>query len=99
MNVIIDRCNTSKGDRKMWLNEARREGVTVTECIFLDIEVDECKRRAQNRRNHPTLSSDKAAEVIDSFGGGLSSPTEYEGFQKVTIITDQEHNLELKSED
>lgn len=40
----------------------------------MDTPLDVCKRRAQERKNHPTLDSEKAEDVIDKFARGLTQP-------------------------
>ncbi|ELR14504.1 basic helixloop-helix (bHLH) family protein [Acanthamoeba castellanii str. Neff] len=86
-SVIVDRCNFSAGDRKMWVTEAKRYGATHIEAIYFDVPKEECIRRASLRRGHPTLSAAKAEEVISEFSGAFALPTKYEGFAQVTALT------------
>jgi len=96
-SVIVDRCNASQGDRKIWITEAKRQGAKQIEVVYFDVPAEECVRRASNRRKHPTLSGGNAEEVIQSFSGSFAPPTQYEGFTNVTIVaTDQEIRQEIK---
>jgi predicted kinase len=71
--VIMDRCNVHPKERKMWVTEAKKY-TTHVDCLFLNTPIDECKRRAKERKNHPTLDIDKVDEVIDDFARGLQEP-------------------------
>eukprot|EP01123_Difflugia_compressa_P003117 TRINITY_DN1399_c0_g2_i1.p1 TRINITY_DN1399_c0_g2~~TRINITY_DN1399_c0_g2_i1.p1 ORF type:complete len:173 (-),score=35.07 TRINITY_DN1399_c0_g2_i1:124-642(-) len=83
VNVVLDRCNTMEKERKMFITEAKKQGATQIEVLFLDMGVDECKRRVQERRNHPTLSPENGDEVIDSFLRGFKPPGHWEGYSKM----------------
>lgn len=90
-SVIVDRCNPHDKERKMWITEAKKLGIEkdCIESVFLDISDTECIKRVQNRKGHPTLSGDKAEEVISSFGTSLKAPTDYEGFGKIHVIQNE----------
>jgi len=96
--VIIDRCNVHPKERKMWVNEAKKYTTNV-DCLFMNTPIDECKRRAKERKNHPTLDIDKVDEVIDEFSRGLQEPKGYEGpYANVYIVsTPDEAKQILKS--
>jgi len=82
-NVVLDRCNTMEKERKMFITEAKKLGATQIEVLFLDIDVDECKRRVSQRHTHPTLSPENGDEVIDSFLKGFKAPGHWEGYTKM----------------
>lgn len=86
-NVIVDRCNVHSKDRKMWITEAKRLGVSNFECVFFNVPAEECITRVKNRKSHPTLKADNAEKVIKSFEKGLEKPIEKEGFSKIHVIS------------
>jgi predicted kinase len=88
-SVIVDRCNVHDKERKIWTNDAKRFGIQkeTMECLFINTPMEECIKRVQNRKKHPTLSPENGEEVIKSFGGSLKPPTEYEPFNKIHEAT------------
>jgi predicted kinase len=78
LSVVIDRCNTQTKERKMWIMEAQKYTAKIF-CLYLNTSADECKRRARDRRGHPTLRSNDAEEVIDHFKRGFQMPEKREG--------------------
>jgi len=81
-SCIIDRCNVTPSERRLWLQHANRaldkgvvKNVTVNfEAVWMATPPEVCKERARARVAHETLSSEKADEVIDSFCRGLRPP-------------------------
>ncbi len=85
--VIIDRCNVHAKERKMWLTDAKKAGVTHFEAVYLNPGVEECKRRVRERKKHPTLSPENGDAVIDDFAKSLAPPEAWEGFDKISVVT------------
>lgn len=78
--VVIDRCNISRIQRRVWLGIAD-ECESCVGCIWLDVDKDECGSRVLKRFNHPSLPAERSSlAVIDSFHESLESPVEAEGF-------------------
>jgi len=78
--VVIDRCNISRLQRKVWLGIADDHSAGVG-CVWLDIDPEECGQRVLQRFGHPTLPADDSSlAVIDSFRNTLERPMEAEGF-------------------
>lgn len=81
-SCVVDRCNVTPSDRRLWMQHARRacekgiiKGVELHfEAVWMSTPVQECKRRAQSRQAHETLSPENADAVIDSFCRGLRPP-------------------------
>ncbi|KAL6062242.1 Polynucleotide phosphatase/kinase, variant 2 [Balamuthia mandrillaris] len=79
-SVVIDRCNGSSGDRKMWLNEAKRLGVSADRIHVLHFatNAEDCIARVQKRQNHPTLQPERvslASFMLLSFTSFFFFPT------------------------
>ena len=91
-SVCIDRCNIHPKERKMWINETRMvlddKSFRNFDLIWVSTSVDECKRRAKERRNHPTLDTEKADEVIDEFARGFKPPQPFEGYVNLFDVSD-----------
>lgn len=91
-NIILDRCNSSKDQRKWWIDTAKRYGVSEIECIFVDTPITECELRILSRENHPTIkksmSIKKKLSIIAKFAKSIQKPELSEGFTKITIINE-----------
>ena len=82
-SVILDRCNPFGKERRGWIRDAQKVyNSVVAEAVYLNVPVDECKRRISTRKNHPTLAGDRADAVVDEFFGILQPPEVYEGSKK-----------------
>eukprot|EP01091_Cochliopodium_minus_P020982 TRINITY_DN9387_c0_g1_i1.p1 TRINITY_DN9387_c0_g1~~TRINITY_DN9387_c0_g1_i1.p1 ORF type:complete len:185 (-),score=37.84 TRINITY_DN9387_c0_g1_i1:29-583(-) len=86
-NIVLDRCNVHAKDRKMWVNyvdsvvktEIKKTTINVKYIlIHVNTSVEECKKRAKERKIHPTLDVEKADEVIDMFAKGFRPPEVWE---------------------
>lgn len=78
--VVIDRCNVSRIQRRVWLGVADEFQVCAG-CIWLDTHRQECARRVLSRFGHQTLPADSSSlDVIDAFEERMESPVEAEGF-------------------
>src|SRR5262249_14724623 len=65
--VILDRCNTSAVDRKLWLQLASNWAIAPV-CIWFDYDRDVCLNRAQCRANHPTLTpGSRVRNAVEQF--------------------------------
>eukprot|EP00933_Yihiella_yeosuensis_P024872 TRINITY_DN19287_c0_g1_i1.p1 TRINITY_DN19287_c0_g1~~TRINITY_DN19287_c0_g1_i1.p1 ORF type:complete len:532 (-),score=102.18 TRINITY_DN19287_c0_g1_i1:222-1817(-) len=106
-SCIVDRCNVTPSDRRLWLQHARKavekgtiKGVTLHfEAVWMATPPEVCKKRARSRENHDTLSPDQADRVIDDFCRGLRPPERsgQEPYDAVHFIAEDEHaNLLFK---
>jgi len=78
--VVIDRCNISRIQRRVWLNVADEHSSGVG-CIWLDLDAAFCGERVLQRFGHSTLPAEKSSlRVIADFGERLENPMEAEGF-------------------
>lgn len=78
--VVIDRCNVSRLQRKVWLGLADEYRVAAG-CLWLDVDEKECGKRVLERFGHRTLPSNcDSLHVISSFRERLERPMEAEGF-------------------
>lgn len=89
-NVIIDRTNINKMQRKIWIDLAKEFGVKEINCVFLKVDPEECIKRIHERKNHPTIkeleSLDKKKEIVYNFVKSFEMPEIEEGFDKILII-------------
>jgi len=78
--VVIDRCNISRVQRRVWLGVADEFEVGAA-CLWLDVAPQECGIRVLERFGHETLPAEESSlQVIDSFAQRLERPVEAEGF-------------------
>lgn len=81
--MILDRCNTSKADRRDWLNLANLWSLSPV-CIWLDYDKDLCISRAQNRAGHPNLPpGGRVLKAIEQMEKAFVRPTLEEGFSAI----------------
>lgn len=89
-DVIIDRTNIDKRQRKVWTNLAKFYGVQNVECILLKVEPKECIKRINGRKNHPTIPSelplDKKMHIVYTFIKSYEEPSLDEGFNSITVV-------------
>ncbi len=88
--IVIDRTNISKAQRKIWIDLAKSYKADSIECVYLHVDKDECVKRICDRKNHPTIlesdSFEKKQAIVYSFYDDLELPSLDEGFNKVTFI-------------
>ncbi|KAF9567727.1 ATP dependent DNA ligase [Agrocybe pediades] len=84
--IILDRCNTSSGDRKSWLDLASIWSTSPV-CIWFDYDRELCTSRAQMRAGHPTLPpGSRVRNAVDQMSKIFSRPTFQEGFKTIVTI-------------
>ncbi|KIP03202.1 hypothetical protein PHLGIDRAFT_252469 [Phlebiopsis gigantea 11061_1 CR5-6] len=85
-SVLLDRCNTSQDDRKVWLALAENWSVAPV-CVWFDYEPELCTYRAQNRAGHPTLPPGRRVRnAVDQMRKLFVLPTLSEGFSAVVKV-------------
>jgi len=93
--VVIDRCNISRMQRRVWLGVSDEFGAGVG-CIWLDIHPTECGARVLQRFGHPTLPATASSlKVIDGFSNRMEAPMEAEGFVLWRVHCDREVDIAL----
>ncbi|KAJ7762358.1 pfkB family carbohydrate kinase-domain-containing protein [Mycena maculata] len=84
--VLLDRCNTSAADRKIWLGLASN-WASAPVCIWFDYEKVLCESRAQRRAGHPTLPpGNRVRNAVDQMHKALVPPTLKEGFKAIVHV-------------
>jgi atypical dual specificity phosphatase len=84
--VLLDRCNASAADRKIWLGLASN-WVTSPICVWFDYSQELCTSRAQTRADHPTLPpGNRVRNAVDNMRRVFVRPSLSEGFKAVVII-------------
>jgi predicted kinase len=94
---IIDRCNTSVSQRRHWTTLAQElaggGGGAPVDCVVLDVPAEECLRRCQCRRNHPTLPPHQARGIIRAMQREWQVPSaQVEGFRSLTIVQQEDQD-------
>eukprot|EP00416_Gambierdiscus_australes_P006520 CAMPEP_0171129300 /NCGR_PEP_ID=MMETSP0766_2-20121228/118647_1 /TAXON_ID=439317 /ORGANISM="Gambierdiscus australes, Strain CAWD 149" /LENGTH=488 /DNA_ID=CAMNT_0011592495 /DNA_START=40 /DNA_END=1503 /DNA_ORIENTATION=+ len=102
-SCIVDRCNVTPSERRLWLQHATRavdkglvKGVELHfEAVWMATCPEVCKERAKARQDHDTLSPENADQVIDSFCRGMRPPERsgqepYDAVHHVATDNDEE---------
>jgi predicted kinase len=88
-DVIIDRVNSTKQQRKFWVDIALQMGVESLTAVVLDVPTEECIARIHNRKNHPTIAEmmplEKKRQIVYNFDKSFELPSISEGFSTVII--------------
>lgn len=88
-NVVIDRTNINRKQRSHWINLGLNMGVSIINCIYLDVHEEECVSRIHFRKNHPTITQDmsleKKKQIVYSFNKDFEMPSLDEGFNSIYI--------------
>src|SRR5579863_10250858 len=89
-NVIIDRTNISRSQRKYFIDVAKDYDAQVFS-VFLDFPMLECINRVKGRKVHETLPGSlgdaKIEEVVRKFEKSLEIPGYNEGINEIFRIT------------
>lgn len=89
LNVIVDRCNVSRSQRKFWVDLGLQYDVEAITCIYLQVDEEECVARIYDRKNHPTIKNDmpleKKREIVYKFAKDFQMPDLLEGFTNIVI--------------
>eukprot|EP00177_Eucheuma_denticulatum_P008300 GFKZ01015101.1.p1 GENE.GFKZ01015101.1~~GFKZ01015101.1.p1 ORF type:complete len:185 (+),score=19.66 GFKZ01015101.1:117-671(+) len=85
-DVVVDRCNFDKTQRKHWVDYGRAAGADIGVIVFAT-SLQECMRRVQQRSGHKTLKPGKESEgVVQSMSNAFVFPTMEEGFRFCRVI-------------
>eukprot|EP00250_Pteridium_aquilinum_P003499 c13818_g1_i1 orf=361-2667(-) len=89
-NVMIDRCNLAKDQRRDFLQLARRLHAQA-EALVLDLPVKTCIQRAIQRKGHEGgLEGKSAPAAIGRMAQGKEMPVELEGFSVIVTCHTEE---------
>lgn len=88
-NVIVDRTNTTRQQRRYWIDLALGHGAEYLTSLFLQVPEEECIARIAVRKDHPTIKEemplDKKRSIVYSFNKDLEVPSLSEGFNTIII--------------
>lgn len=88
--LVLDRCNTSKEERKEWLDMLGKPPAKDVVCVFFDTPAESCKQRAAARLDHPTIRAGGGGRIIDDIAKRLERPSPAEGFATVEAVNSAE---------
>lgn len=89
-NIIIDRTNVTKEQRKIWIELAKAYDYQTIECNYFKIKLPDAQERVVKRINHEnmdSLSSEKKKSVCENFFKIIEPPKTREGFSKIRIYS------------
>jgi atypical dual specificity phosphatase len=93
VRIIIDRCNPTRDDRKLWIDMAKKARIKPL-CVFMDTDRKVCLERVTNRKGHETINGsmlsdhNKLKGIVYGFGKKLQVPHRDEGAECVRLKTD-----------
>ncbi|KAI0566668.1 P-loop containing nucleoside triphosphate hydrolase [Gracilaria domingensis] len=95
-NVVIDRCNFDKSQRKHWVDFAKARGSACGVIVFAT-SLEVCMTRVRTRKDHPTLKGEEDDEMVVKYmADQFVFPDRTEGFAFCRVIrseADQERVL------
>lgn len=93
-DIIIDRTNINRAQRKYWIDLALGAGAKNLTCIYLDVGEEECIARINIRKGHETIKEDMPLEkkraIVYNFNKSFERPELKEGFSTVIYTRNYE---------
>jgi len=93
--LVLDRCHTNKAERREWLDTMGNPAAKEVVCVFFDTPASQCKDRAAQRLDHPTIRAGGGGRIIDDMAKRLERPATSEGFSSVEVVTSTEEAAAL----
>ncbi len=86
-NIVVDRINHLREQRRRYTEFARKNGYRI-HFIWFDIDRQLCTDRLAHRKNHPTISqtSDNHEKILSAYFRDFEKPEHYE-YDEITVIT------------
>ena len=75
--VVLDRCNFDSQQRKVWYSLAAQFSYPI-DCIILNVPIEQCIRRCQQRTGHETIPSEDASRVVNIVNAQWRTPNRSE---------------------
>lgn len=86
-DLLIDRTNVSKEQRKHWIDLALYYGANAITAVYLHVDPEECVDRLTYRKDHPTIPVEmlhtKKRDIVYKFYNKLEIPQLDEGFSSI----------------
>lgn len=90
LDIIVDRTNINRQQRSYFINLAKQYKANEINCIVFKSSPEECIKRIQARKNHPTITEDftvdKISDIVLKFVHSYEEPENHEGFNSITTI-------------
>jgi atypical dual specificity phosphatase len=87
LNIVLDRCNHTRKQRKSWVDLAKQNGYNIR-AVGFSVNKELLLKRAMERKDHPTIhnmTEEKVSSIIDRFLSELKFPTLAEGFDSIEV--------------
>lgn len=88
-NVVLDRCNINKDQRRVWINKALSAGYQDITGVKFVVDRDVCIERVLARKEHETIketfSREKVESIVDGFRASFEEPKFEEGFTALIV--------------
>lgn len=87
MNIVLDRCNINKSQRRPFIRAAKNAGYKVR-CNILTVSKDICIERVINRKDHQTIKNltvEKVKDIVYNFAKSYEEPSNEEGIDTLVF--------------
>lgn len=88
-NIVLDRCNINKDQRRPWVNKAMSAGYEERIAVLFETTKEECVERVSKRKGHETIPEttpiDKIKRIVYGFHSSKEDPQFAEGFTAIVL--------------
>ena len=82
-NVVLDRCNIDRNQRRVWINKAKQHNYEEILAVNFSVEPEICIERIKTRENHETIPKETRTDKVRSIVYGFSTSKEIPTFTEV----------------
>ncbi|KAL1412984.1 hypothetical protein Q8F55_000733 [Vanrija albida] len=82
--LILDRCNPSRADRKLWLGLLAGRPCAA---VYFDYPAALCRQRLDARLDHPTLRAGRGGNALAQMDREMQPPTLEEGWAAILTVS------------
>lgn len=90
LDIIVDRTNINRKQRSYFIELAKKYKANEINCVVFKSSSEECIKRIQARKNHPTITEDftvdKISDIVLKFVHSYEEPENHEGFNSITTL-------------
>lgn len=82
-DIVLDRCNINKDQRRVWINKAMAAGYDEIIGVSFSTDTETCISRVLARKDHETIKDmpeEKVRSIVEGFASSFEAPSFQEGF-------------------
>ena len=92
--IVIDRINHTREQRGNYIAKAKKAGYRVR-IVWFNVDRNTCIKRIKERKNHPSLSAEKAEEAVTFFFRAFQTPSKKEA-DEIEVIGQKPYYVPVK---